>query len=361
MPSKSDIQFGKIAVANSFATRDQVEAALKLQYRFEKKKSKTAVLEPFLLQGAGMDVARLKAIQDKMRRRVIFCTKCSSKFNIAQFNGGERFLCNKCNTRIEVPNFSSYSDWLKNYAGSIDNFIKEEEAVSAGPSMPSIEAEVERGDKATVVIKKTDVEKAAGDRPPADGFDIEDLPADSAGAARPAKDVTAAAETLDGGVIELEDAGELEECGKEEAEPAAKEKAQKAGPAAQGHGPGKSAKDIAAKIKADKKAQSPKPEPPQAGADLVYSLDGSILSFTGGDEASFLAKAPEVIEKLFAASKPCMIKISGFKGATRDCIKKLRDLHAKTGGKAKVRLELTAEQEKLAGSMTRKTFDLKVV
>ncbi len=349
MPSKSDIQFGKIVVANSFASKEQVEEALKIQYRFEKKKSKTSVIEPFLLHFGTLDPARIKAIQEKMHRRVIFCSKCSGKFNISQFAGGEKFMCNKCNSKIEVPDFASYVKWLKGTADEVAKFMEsEKELDAAAPPIPSLEVEASKGEKDTVVIQRSDVETLDPEEEvdSSEGLDLAKLPKDSGNAAKAAPE----------DVIELEDAEELE-TGEEKAPTAP------AAPAAPAK-PAKSAKDIARKIAMSKKeagqaAAAPAAKPKEE-QDLVYALDGSTLKITAGTEAAFASKAPALLPALFSG-KSCTISISSFAAASRDSIKLLRDEFKRLNGKAKVRLELTKEQEKLAGSMTKKMFDLKIV
>jgi hypothetical protein len=331
MPSKSDIQFGKIVVANNFATKDEVEKALRLQYRFEKKKEQTAVIEPFLLNVSTIEVTQIKAIQDKVNRRVIFCEKCSSKFNISQFTGGEKFLCHKCGNRVRVPHFEEYSSWLTDFQESVGSFLRDEDDLDAtAPGIPGLEEEATRTEKQTILISRSEIETPGED---SETGELEEP--DEAGEPE-----------LDLPELELEP----DEVPEPEPPPEKKKKKKKKKK--------KDAKEIAKKLK--KKKGAGKPADDDSGsAALVYTMDKGTLSVTDGSEKSFLSEAPKQLEDLFAG-RSCVIRLSEFGGLTRDCIKTIRSIYKDKKSKTKVTLEITKDQEKLAGSMTKKMFKVKL-
>jgi hypothetical protein len=381
MPSKSDIHFGKIVVTNKFANKEEVEEALRLQYRFEKKRSITAVIEPFLLHVTSLEVSHVKAIQEKIHRRVIFCEGCRSKFNISQFAGGERFLCHKCGRRVEVPDSEGYFKWLVDFREQVEAFVKDEETLdAASPTLPMLEEEVSTSDKQTVMITREEIESVQDeDQTPMEGLNVADLKEEEAsGKARTMK-----AEAVKDDAIELEDIDELEVDSAPEAPPAEQppvvEEVVEESPAK------KSPKDVAREIMRKKKKKKKK-KAPEGGAkaerpkkekkpkekagpkaseeaseiELAYAREGDTLTVTGGSEKAFLSHAPPLFEDLFSG-KRCTIVLSAYGGLTRDGIKKIRTVYKESKSKGKVTLEISKEQAKLAGSMTKKMFSIKMV
>ncbi|GEM_PF-2792553 len=165
MPSKSDIQFGKIAVANHLATREEVEECLKEQARFEKERH-TLILEPLLLSRDILTFDQVEAIQNKMNRRVVFCPKCHGKFNVHQFRGNEKFLCHKCGNRVTVPDGEAYRDILKGLLEKVQAFLSGEEDLEAEP-LPE-EKEEKEPRRETIMVSREDIEMAKASRRPAE-------------------------------------------------------------------------------------------------------------------------------------------------------------------------------------------------
>lgn len=164
MPSKSDIQFGKIALKNHMAAKDEVEDCLRDQSRFERERH-TTVLEAVFLARDILDVEKIEKIQNVMKRRVVFCAKCRAKYNVFQFRGGDKFLCNKCGNRILVPEQADYRRVLREQAGDVDKLLRGEPAAEAAP-----EAEVPH--RETIVLTKQDIEAAKAGMKPAPSEEV---------------------------------------------------------------------------------------------------------------------------------------------------------------------------------------------
>ncbi|MHC5039773.1 MAG: hypothetical protein ACYTHM_20910 [Planctomycetota bacterium] len=186
MPSKSDIQFGKIVVANHLATKEEVESSIKAQAHFERERH-TIILEAILLHNDYLTIEQIEAIQKKMKRRVIFCSKCHGKFNVFQFRGSERFLCHKCGNRVVVPDREQYRQSLKDLSKKVEGFEQGEPENSEPDSEPP--------ERETIMIRKEDIENAK---------DRIGGPDDSE------EDVLEPVEEVEGAIEEVELEGEIE-------------------------------------------------------------------------------------------------------------------------------------------------------
>ncbi|MHC4781273.1 MAG: hypothetical protein ACYTFG_22080 [Planctomycetota bacterium] len=182
MPSKSDIQFGKIVVANHFATKEEVEASIREQAQYERERH-TIILEGVLLFRDFLTLEQVEAIQKRMKRRVIFCPKCHGKFNVFQFRGSEKFLCHKCGNKVIVPDGDHYRNSLKEIVDKVMAFF--EGAPEPAPEAP------EPKERKTIMLKKEDLEAGA-------------LAGDD-------EDVLEPAEEVEGAIEEVEVDGVLEE------------------------------------------------------------------------------------------------------------------------------------------------------
>jgi len=190
MPSKSDIQFGKIVVTNHFATKEEIEEAIKSQAHFERVRN-TIILEAILLYRDILTLEQAEAIQNKMKRRVIFCSKCHGKFNVHQFRGSERFLCHKCGNRVTVPNQEQYRSALNDLASKAKAFFDDGPADEASNTPRQV--------RETIVVRREDIEEAK--KAPDASPEEEDI-------LEPAEDVEAAIEEEE---VEAEIESELEE------------------------------------------------------------------------------------------------------------------------------------------------------
>jgi hypothetical protein len=162
MPSKSDIQFGKLAITSHFAAKDEVENSLKDQGRFERERH-TAILEAVLLQRKCLNLEQVEAIQKRMKRRVIFCSKCFGKFNVFQFRGGENFLCHKCGNRVNVPDGPEYRILLEGLAKKVGEFL----AGKGSPEAPAPAPEpAKAAERDTIMVSAKDIERARASRAP---------------------------------------------------------------------------------------------------------------------------------------------------------------------------------------------------
>jgi hypothetical protein len=192
MPSKSDIQFGKIVVTNHMATKEEVETALKSQAHFERERH-TIILEGILLSNECLTIEQVEAIQNKMERRVIFCEKCHGKFNVYQFRGGERFLCHKCGNKVTVPDSGQYRSIIATLAEKVGGFLSGEPEVE--------ETSAEPAQRETIMLRREDIEHAKGSAPPPEDDLDEVLELDS--------EVESAIEeeVVDGEVVEEDEPG----------------------------------------------------------------------------------------------------------------------------------------------------------
>ena len=259
MPSKSDIQFGKIALKNHFAAKDEVEGCLKDQSRFERERH-TTVIEAVFLARDILDVGKIEAIQKAMKRRVIFCGKCSAKYNVFQFKGGDKFACNKCGAKVEVPDESGYRKVLRHQAGEVDEVLKARpEPVFEEPAAKESPA------RETIVLTKEAIE-AAKSRPRQGSAPAE--PADGESDEAPVEEVELEA------VVEEETEAPSEEPAADEPPPAPAPKSEAPKSAAQ-QKPSEGDKKPIRKIRLKSGSPEKKDEPPPAPESPAKEQQGS--------------------------------------------------------------------------------------
>lgn len=102
MPSKGDVEFGALAVKEKLTTKERVEECLKFQDEIEKEGRQTTV-DRVMLQKAYLTEAQVFELNKKQGRRVVFCTKCAMKMNVAGLAVGQKIKCPKCGTSNVTP------------------------------------------------------------------------------------------------------------------------------------------------------------------------------------------------------------------------------------------------------------------
>jgi hypothetical protein len=101
MPSRSDIQFAKLAVEKGYLKREDAREALKLLRSAEGNKAQMS-LDRVLVMDEKLTKEQVAEIQDVQKRKIVFCA-CGQKTNIHGFKPGDRLLCASCGAAIEVP------------------------------------------------------------------------------------------------------------------------------------------------------------------------------------------------------------------------------------------------------------------
>jgi len=102
MPSKGDVDFAALAVKEKLATREKADECIKYQEEIEKDGRQTTLDRVFLQKGY-LTEAQVFELNKKQGRRVVFCTKCAMKMNVAGLAVGQRIKCPKCGTSNVTP------------------------------------------------------------------------------------------------------------------------------------------------------------------------------------------------------------------------------------------------------------------
>lgn len=101
MPSRSDIQFAKLAVEKGYLKREDARAALKLLGSAEGNKAQMS-LDRVLVMDEKLTREQVAEIQSLQKRTIVFCD-CGQKTNVHGFRPGDRLRCKTCGASIEVP------------------------------------------------------------------------------------------------------------------------------------------------------------------------------------------------------------------------------------------------------------------
>lgn len=102
MPSKNDFKFGELAAQHNYTTPSRVTECLLIQTQMEKQ-GRTTSLDRILHEKGYMTEEAIETIQEKMGRKILFCTECGAKLNVAGIEIGAAIRCTKCNARLTVP------------------------------------------------------------------------------------------------------------------------------------------------------------------------------------------------------------------------------------------------------------------
>ena len=127
MPSKGDIEFGNLALKEKATTRERVEECLKYQGEVEAEGQATT-LDRIMLQKGYLTEPQVFDLNKKQGRRVVFCTKCQMKLNVAGLAVGQKVKCPKCATVNVTPEKISFELIVK--VKSVPGAEKAEEPAS---------------------------------------------------------------------------------------------------------------------------------------------------------------------------------------------------------------------------------------
>ncbi len=88
--------FGEIAVRWRFAERESLEKALELQREMDAAGKHRSRIGEILVGRGELQPHQVRAILDAQGKRIVHCSGCSARFNVAHFRGGARVKCPKC-------------------------------------------------------------------------------------------------------------------------------------------------------------------------------------------------------------------------------------------------------------------------
>ncbi len=101
MPSKSDKEFGRIALREQWIRPQNLEECLKIQQDLENSGTPTS-LDRVLLAKALLNPDQVGKIQAEQKRRIIFCT-CGTRVNVFKYKPGKKLYCATCRQPVVVP------------------------------------------------------------------------------------------------------------------------------------------------------------------------------------------------------------------------------------------------------------------
>lgn len=101
MPSKSDVEFFKIAVARGYVDDSQGKRLITLLSQAEGNTARLSI-DKLMVMEEILSPGQVKEIQEIQQRRILFCT-CGQKLNIWSFKAGEKARCKSCKRVIDIP------------------------------------------------------------------------------------------------------------------------------------------------------------------------------------------------------------------------------------------------------------------
>lgn len=175
MPSKNDLEFGKLSISSQYASAQQVEECLALQNRLEQGGSRLSLDRVLFMKGY-LDLDQLGRIQQKQKRKIIFCLQCQTRMNISGFDAGQKVRCPQCGKRVRVPDgvlLPEERDFLAE--------LKEKLETEPSPGPPELQDESSPADEEeevdTVMIE---AEAEDGEVMEEEGVELEQLEAQEA-------------------------------------------------------------------------------------------------------------------------------------------------------------------------------------
>ncbi len=102
MPSKNDKELARLAEHLGFASEDTLTKALETQRGLEKEGA-LVTLDRLLVEKGVLTPVQVEILLEKQGRKVVYCTGCTTKFNVFTAEGGSTVACRKCGTQIPVP------------------------------------------------------------------------------------------------------------------------------------------------------------------------------------------------------------------------------------------------------------------
>gem|GEM_PF-1876557 len=94
--SRREGLFGEIALRWRLLTAQDLEAALETQRAQDRVGKHRSRLGEILVEKGLLRPHQVRAILDAQGKRIIHCSGCNARFNVAQFRAGARLVCAKC-------------------------------------------------------------------------------------------------------------------------------------------------------------------------------------------------------------------------------------------------------------------------
>ncbi len=101
MPSKSDVEFFKIAVTKGFVDNAQGKRLITLLSQAENNAARLSI-DKLMIMEEMLSPEQVKEIQDMQQRRIFYCP-CGQKMNVFTFKPGEKARCKSCKRIIDIP------------------------------------------------------------------------------------------------------------------------------------------------------------------------------------------------------------------------------------------------------------------
>ncbi len=102
MPSKGDVEFGQLALREKLVTWEKLTEAIQYMEEIERD-AKQTTLDRVMLQMGFLTEAQVSELNKKQGRRVVFCTRCCYKLNVAGLAVGQKVICPKCSASNVTP------------------------------------------------------------------------------------------------------------------------------------------------------------------------------------------------------------------------------------------------------------------
>ena len=105
MPSRGDVQFGRLAVENKFL-REALLGSYLSKVDEERERGRRTTLERLLRQGGHLTSSQIQWIQEQQKRRIEFCPHCGRKHNVFGLDSGNLVRCDRCRETFEIVDSS---------------------------------------------------------------------------------------------------------------------------------------------------------------------------------------------------------------------------------------------------------------
>jgi hypothetical protein len=101
MPSRSDVEFFKIAVAKGFVSDEAGKRIITLLSQAETNSARLSI-DKLMVMEEMLSPEQVAEIQTIQKRRIFYCA-CGQKLNIFEFEAGEKARCKSCKRIIDIP------------------------------------------------------------------------------------------------------------------------------------------------------------------------------------------------------------------------------------------------------------------
>ncbi|MHC5020183.1 MAG: serine/threonine-protein kinase [Planctomycetota bacterium] len=102
MPTKNDRELGTLLVDMNFAEQSVVDEALAKQKELEKEGA-LVTLDRVMVENNWLTPVQVELALESQNRKIVYCTGCTSKYNVFTKPGGTTVTCRKCKASIPVP------------------------------------------------------------------------------------------------------------------------------------------------------------------------------------------------------------------------------------------------------------------